>query len=204
MTSTNSPLSSPPGPPGRSPIGRAIRPRKRETKTRQFARRPAGKATKRRPCDFRGAVARFTPTSHPTRFPRHRNLSAPPKSSGSSTPGPARPLRRESAQRDAFRPRAGRHEPQLGGAATCAGATQRELPRLLLGQVAHPVQVARVQQRRERGGGGVLGGGACARPPAGSPLAAGVRAMKRKLPGLEYSVFLCDFCLGKAHRTKDP
>jgi quinol monooxygenase YgiN len=34
-----------------------IRQRKRETESRQFAQRPAGKATKHRPCDFRGAVA---------------------------------------------------------------------------------------------------------------------------------------------------
>jgi hypothetical protein len=46
--------------------------RKRETKTDQLTRRPAGKATKRRPCDFRGAVARFTPTSHLTASPDSR------------------------------------------------------------------------------------------------------------------------------------
>jgi DUF1016 N-terminal domain len=39
-----------------------IRDRQRETKTPQFARRPAGKATKRRPCDSRGAVAGITLT----------------------------------------------------------------------------------------------------------------------------------------------
>ncbi len=48
-----------PGIDGRTPTRPAspIRPRQRETKAQQFARRPASKATKRRPCNSRGAVA---------------------------------------------------------------------------------------------------------------------------------------------------
>jgi hypothetical protein len=44
MTSTNSPLSDPPGQLARSQIGRATRPRKRQTKIRRIEQRSAGKA----------------------------------------------------------------------------------------------------------------------------------------------------------------
>jgi hypothetical protein len=52
--------ADPPRPPVPSHASRLvslIRPRQREAKADQFQQRPAGKATKRRPCNSRGAVA---------------------------------------------------------------------------------------------------------------------------------------------------
>ena len=105
--------------------------------------------------------------------------------------GRGRPLRRaagearrrpdgqrgERAERDALGARAGGHEMQLGGAAAGAGTAERELPGLLVGEVARLSRAARVQQQRRARRCGRRGevGAACAR-------ATGKRALQRGAP----------------------
>ncbi len=92
--------------------------------------------------------------------------------------------RHERSERDALGARARRHEAQLGGAPACARAPERELPWLLVGEVARLGERAAVLQQRGQRGARV---GAAANAPALGASTACARALKRCAPVVDNS-----------------